>query len=120
MSTIVLNGLNYVGTGILNGVSWFWEKSKGIVNAFSDLTCRMNLTKDRSNVLWKMTVPVTVTSDSPCGCAGDVVRTTFVDISVRFARTATATERADVLARIKDLVASTHFGSSISDLALPS
>lgn len=119
MSTIVLNSLNYVGSGILNGVSFFWERSKGLANAFSPLSARVNMTKDKSNVLWKLNVPVTATADSPCGCAGDVVRTTYVDVNTRMDRAATAAERADVLARIRDLVASTQFASSITDLDLP-
>lgn len=120
MSTIVLNSLNYVGSGILNGASFFWERSKGLANAFSPLSARVNMTQDKTNVLWKLTVPVTVAADSPCGCVGDVVRTTYVDITVRMGRAATAAERADVLARVKDLVASTQFASSITDLNLPS
>lgn len=119
MSTIVLNSLNYVGTGILNGVSMFWEKSKGIVNAFSSLSARINFNKDNTNVLWKLIVPITQADDSACGCAGEVVRTTYVDIAVRLGRAATATERADVLARVQNLVASPQFAASISSLTLP-
>lgn len=119
MSTLVLNSLNYVGNGILNGVSMFWEKSKEIVNAFSPLNCRINFNKENTNVLWKLVVPVTQVDDSACGCAGEVVRTTYVDIAVRFGRAATAAERADVLARVRDLVATTAFGSSVSSLTLP-
>lgn len=119
MSTIVLNSLNYVGSGILNGASMFWERSKGIVNAFSQLSARINMTQERTNVLWKLTLPITVASDSACGCAGEVERSTTVDISVRLGRAATAAERADVLARVRDLVASTQFGSSITSLDLP-
>lgn len=119
MTTIVLNSLNYVGSGILNGASMFWERSKGIVNAFSQLSTRVNFTQDRTNVLWKLTVPVTVESDSACGCVGDVVRTTHIDIAVRLDRSATATERADILKRVRDLVASAQFGSSITSLDTP-
>lgn len=119
MTTIVLNSLNYVGNGILNGVSIFWEKAAGLVNAFSPLTCRINFNKENTNILWKLVVPVTKADDSACGCAGEVVRTTYVDISVRLGRTATAAERADVLARVRDLVAHASFGSSITSLTQP-
>lgn len=119
MSTIVLNSLNYVGSGILNGVSWFMERSKGLANAFSSLTARVGFTKDKTNVLWKLVVPVVKETDSSCGCAGEVVRTTYVDISVRMDRAATAAERDDVKVRVQNLVASPQFAASITNLDLP-
>lgn len=119
MSTIVLNALNYLGTGILNGVSYFWEKTGGIVNAFSPLTAKINITQDRSNVLWKLVVPVVVAADSPCGCAGEVEKSTIVDLTFRFDRRATVAERDEVYKRVKDLVAHASFKASITDLTLP-
>jgi len=119
MSTIVLNSLNYVGTGILNGVSYFYERASGLVNAFSVLTGRVNYGTTKTTVAYKLTVPIVQEDDSACGCAGEVVRTTIVDISVRFDRSATSAERADVLARVQDLVATTQFESSIINLAQP-
>lgn len=121
MSTIVLNALNYVGTGILNGVSYFWEKlsGSGIVNAFSPLTAKINQTQDRVNILWKLVVPVTVAADSPCGCAGNVDKTTIVDLTFRFDRRATVAERDEVYKRVQSLVAHASFKASITDLTLP-
>lgn len=119
MSTIVLNSLNYVGTGILNGVSHFWERAAGLVNAFSQLTARVNFNTTKTNVAWKLTIPVVKEDDSACGCTGEVVRTTIVDIVARFDRSATSTERLDTLDRIQDLVASSHFVNSITNLDLP-
>lgn len=119
MSTIVLNSLNYVGGNVLNGVSWFRNTVGGLASAFSTLTARVNLTNTHSNVLWKLVVPIVKGEDSACGCAGDVVRTTNLDISIRFDRAATAAERADVLARVRDLVASSQFGESLSSLNTP-
>lgn len=118
MSTIVLNSLNYVGSGILNGVSFFYERAQGLVSAFSTLSNRINLTQDKSNILWKMVVPVVQAADSSCGCAGDVVRTTYVDINIRFEKTATAAERADVKKRIQDLVLTSQFVASIDSLVV--
>lgn len=119
MSTIVLNSLNYVGTGIQNGISHWWERSKGLVAAFSQLTGRVSYNPTKTVVAWKLTVPVTQLEDSACGCVGDVVRTTIVDVSVRFDRGATSTERADVLARLQNLVATTQFAGSITNLVQP-
>lgn len=119
MSTIVLNSLNYVGNGILNGVSQWWERSGGVVGAFSALTARINYNPTKTVVAWKLVVPVTKEDDSACGCEGEVVRTTIIDISVRSDRTATAAERLDVMERISDLVASTQFVGSITNLVQP-
>ena len=119
MSNIVLNTLTYVGTGILNGISQWWERSKSLVNAFSLLTNRISYNPSKTVVAWKLTVPVVREADSACGCAGEVVRTTIADIVIRFDRNATAAERLDVKERIEDLVASTQFASSITDLVQP-
>lgn len=119
MSTIVLNSLNYVGTGPLNGLSYFWEKAVGILNAFSPLSVGINFGKTNATVKWLLKVPVVKTDDTACGCAGEVVRTTYVNITMDLPRSATAAERADILARVRSLVASTQFGSSVSNLELP-
>lgn len=119
MSTIVLNSLNYVGTGIIAGVSSFWERASGVVNGFSHLSARVNLSKERTNVLWRLTVPVIKGDDSACGCAGEVERTTEISLDVRFGRAATAAERADVLKRIQDLVLTSEFTGSVTGLNLP-
>jgi hypothetical protein len=119
MSTIVLNSLNYVGSGIVNGVSQFWERSKSLVSAFSTLTGRVNYGTAKTTVAWKLTVPVVKEDDTACGCAGEVVRTTIVDVSVRFDRSATSAERADVLQRLQDLVLTSQFAGSVSNLVQP-
>lgn len=119
MSTIVLNSLNYVGTGIQNGISHWWERSLGLVNAFSSLTARVAYNPTKTVVAWKLTVPVVQGDDSACGCAGEVVRTTIVDVSVRFDRGATSAERADVLLRLQNLVLKPEFTGSVSNLVQP-
>lgn len=119
MSNIVLNSLNYVGSGILNGASNWWNRAAGLVNAFGHLTARVNYNPTKTVVGWKLTVPVVATEDSSCGCVGEVVRTTLVDIQVRFDRGATAAERLSVKEQVEDLVASSQFGTSITDLVLP-
>lgn len=120
MSTIVLNSLNYVGNGVLNGISQFIERSLAVVSGFSNLTARISFNPTKTVVAWKLTVPVIGGEASACACPGDVLRGTIVDISVRFDRGATSTERADVLTRVRDLVATSQFGDSISSLTQPS
>lgn len=119
MSTIVLNTLSYVGTGILNGVSYFWERTGGIVSSFSSLTSRVNFSQNRTNILWKLDIPVVSDEASTCACPGDVLRSTIVDVNTRFDRTATVAERLDAYERLVDLVASPEFKASITNLQLP-
>lgn len=115
MSNIVLNSLTYVGNGIVNGLNSFIERSAGIVNGFRYLNNRITL-GDRSIVSWKLAVPVLVAADSPCGCAGAVKYTAYVDVVTKFDRAATADERAAILQSTKDLVAHANFGASITSL----
>lgn len=119
MTTIVLDTLQYVGSGILNGVSYFWERAGGVVNAFSKLHARIDLSTTKTTVAWKLSIPVTIAADSACGCAGEVARTAIIDVVVRLDRGATAAERLSVYNRTKDLVASTQFAKSITSLEMP-
>jgi hypothetical protein len=120
MSNITLNALLYAGQGILNGVASFVNRTAGVVNGFSTLTGRVNITDNKKTVVgWKLTLPILVAEDSPCGCAGAVARTSIVDITVRYDRSATAAERADVLKRVQDLVLTTQFAQSVSSLVQP-
>lgn len=120
MTNIVLNTKPFVPTGILNGVSMFWDKAAGLVNAFASLSARVNFTGQKTNVAWKLTVPVVKAEDSACGCAGEVLRTAIVDIVIRLDRDATSAERAAIEKCISDLVADAQFKASITNLTLPS
>lgn len=119
MSNIVLNSLTYVGSGTINAVSTWWNRTAGLVNAFRQLTARVNYNPTKTVVAWKLTIPVVAEEDHPTVAAGTVLRSTIVDITVRYDRNATATERSDVKEHLDDLVASTQFVSSITDLVLP-
>lgn len=115
MSNIVLNSLTYVGNGIVNGVAWFINRSAGVVNGFNQLSSRIGY-GDKTIVHWKLMLPSLVADDSPCGCAGSVSYTNYVDITARMDRKTTAAERTAILASIRDLVATTNFGDSITSL----
>lgn len=117
MSNIVLSGLTFVGSGIVNGVALFVERSAGIVSGFRKLTSKVNYA-DKTNVHWKVELPTIVAADSPCGCAGEVSYINYIDVSARFDRRTTAAERTAVLDMIQDLVASSQFEASITSLVL--
>lgn len=116
MTTITLNTKAYVGAGILNGLSSWWDRTGGIVSAFQQLTNAVSFTQTKSVVKWKLVAPVVQTDPTACACPGEVLRSTIVDISFRFDKAATKAERDDVLKRIQELVLTDDFAGSVSNL----
>lgn len=119
MSTIVLNALNYVGEGIVNGISWFREKSVGLVAGFRTLTARISYNPTKTVVAWKLVKPVVATESTDCVCAGEILREAIIDITVRLDREATQAERDAIVEDIEDLVATTQFKGSITGFVMP-
>lgn len=119
MSTIVLNAKNYIGEGIQNGISYFREKSAGLVAGFNLLTARVAFNPTKTVVAWKQHKPTVAGADSECACTGEILRESITDISVRMDRGATQAERDAILQDIRDLVASAQFASSITGLVIP-
>lgn len=120
---ITLNSVVYNWAGFdPSGTSRWTATASGLASAFSNLTARVSIgaqTKAESRpsrAKWRLQVPVIATEDSSCSCVGTVLRTAYVDITSDFAVTATAAERADVLARIKALVLTPEFAASINNL----
>lgn len=116
MSTIVLDGNNYVGNGITNGVNLWQDRSAGIVAGFSDLTASVNITKTKVNVLSKIRAPILQEVDSACACEGSVLRTNYLDVNVRFDASATEAERDTMWKMAKDWVNSAQFLALVKDL----
>lgn len=116
MSTIVLNALNYVGNGILNGVSWFYERAAGIVSQFSALTNRINFGPTKTTVAWKLVIPVVIPPAEGC-CDTTKMDDTIIDVTFRFARDLPSANRTDALDRIQDLVLTSQFMGSVTNLA---
>ena len=116
MSTIVLDGANYVGNGITNGVNLWQDRSAGVVAGFSDLTASVNLTKTKVNVLSKIREPVLQGPDSACACEGSLLRTNYLDVNVRFDASATQDDRDAMWQKTKDWVNSAQFAALVKDL----
>lgn len=121
---IVLNSKTYNFSGFdPNSVSQYVERSAGVPSGFSLLTGRVagSLNGDTTQkIRWWLNLPIIVSEDSECGCAGQLLRTYKVRIEVETPAGSTATERTDLEARITDLVASTEFSASIINLIQPS
>ena len=124
---ITLNSVVYNWAGFdASGTSRWTATAAGVASAFSNLTARVTVAQGStkqdsrpSRAKWRIQIPVIATEDSSCSCVGTVLRTAYVDIAADFAATATAAERADVLARIKSLVLTTEFAASINNLTQP-
>jgi hypothetical protein len=122
MSNIVLNSKTYAGIGFnQNGQSVFKETSAGVPSGFSYLTEKTSTGtgKSDSTVKWNLSLPVVATVDSDCSCAGEVLRTAYVRLEISFAASSTAAERTDVLDRLQDLVLTSQFIGSLTNLDQP-
>lgn len=121
MANISLNTKTYTGNGIQNGIATYVERSGGVASSFSPLTgsVRLGSGETPSRIAWKLVYPVVATDDSECGCAGTVLRSSTIDISVRVSPTATSAELTDLSIRLKDLAADATFMASIASLASP-
>lgn len=118
MSDIVLNSLTYVGNGITNAVSYWYERSKGIVAAFSTLTCRVSYNPSKTVVQWKATIPVVIEPAEGC-CTVAPMSNTIIDVTLRFDRELPSAERVDALTRLQELVLKPEFTGSVTNLVQP-
>lgn len=119
MSTIVLSALNYVGEGIQNGITFFREKSAGVVAGFRTLTGRVSYGPTKTVVAWKLVKPTLATEADEGAVVGSVLREAIIDVTVRLDRAATQAERDVIAEDIEDLVATTQFKSSITGFVTP-
>jgi len=119
MSTIVLDSLNYVGEGLLNGISRFVERSEGVARYFRVLTNSVNYNKtsERTNVKWKLVLPFPSTAPAECPCDGTIpFADTIVNIDIRVDGRAPVGYREDIVAAIRALVLTTQFTGSVEAL----
>lgn len=117
--SLTLNGKTYTARGVANAIANWLEQSAGIAAGFSPLTGSVALKPLVSHIKWKLVVPVIQTDADECACPGTILRTSIVDITIRFDAKATAVERADVLARTQALVLTAPFMSSVDQLVAP-
>jgi len=113
LDTKVYNGLGYRG----DGSSWR-ETSAGVVSGFKTIDATINYTKEKTNVRFKIVKPTIQTESSACACPGEVLRTVFVDIVVRYDKLSTPADRTSVLTDIRDLVQTTQFQEYVEHLTI--
>lgn len=115
MSNITLNTKVYVGSGLMNGLANFIERSAAVAAGFSKLASSLRIdAKIRGK--WTLDLPIVATADSACSCIGEVLRSGDVTVAFRMDLGMTTAERTDLADRLKDLVTSAQFRASIINL----
>lgn len=103
-----------------SGASRYLETSGSVPSSFSNLTAKVTVTTGKTNrVKWRLAIPVVATADSACGCVGEVIRTTYIDVVADLPATSTLAERQDARLRLKDLIATAQFIASFDTFVAP-
>ena len=121
-----LNTKIYTYAGVVGNYSRYLLSASGLAQLFSWATGWVNVGRQSgkgksspSTVKWRLTVPFAVPAGSACGCEGDVRGEATAYIDINLAATLVTADRTDFALRLKDLVASTEFQSSIINLQQP-
>lgn len=117
-ATVTLNSVAYAPAGSDNGTAKWVDRSGGFGASFSNLTEKFTApsTGGVNRIVFGLTIPVVQMADSQCACAGSLIRSSTVQVSVWVPDGSTAAERADLLARIQGLVAATPFTNAVNGL----
>lgn len=114
-ANVTLNSVVYAPGGTNNGLSTWTNRSAGFGSGFSNLTEKFvqPTTGDVVRITFSLAIPIVQAADSDCACAGTLLRTSSVQISVWVPVNSTDAERADLLARIQSLVSTTPFTDAV-------
>jgi hypothetical protein len=118
-ANITLNTKVYAFGGSNSDTATWVDRSAGVGGGFSVVTEKFDSTPQKGAVqrmLFNLSLPVVSATDTACACAGDVLRTSSVQISIWVPQNSTLAERTDFYLRIKDLVASTPFINGVENL----
>lgn len=117
-AAITLNTKVYAPSGSNDGTATWTDRSAGVGGGFSIATEKFDQTTKGSvqRMLFTLNLPVVSATDTNCACAGDVLRTSSVQISVWVPLASTLAERTDFYLRIKDFVASAPFLNGVENL----
>lgn len=120
--SLTLNTVVFPFIGFLQGsIATYRNVGSGTANGFKDATAKVEPKNANGDikVRWKLKLP-TVVSEADCACPGGIVRENFADIVVTVSTSALAAERTNMALSLKDLVASSEFQASITNLQTPS
>lgn len=118
-ANVTLNAVVYTPSGVdQKGTAKWTNRTSGFGNGFSVISESV-VTPSTGSVtkeLFTLNIPIVATVDGACSCAGDLLRTSTVQISVWIPNSSTAAERLDLWTRIRDLVASAPFVNGVENL----
>lgn len=126
--SMTLNSKVYDFANVVGSASRYAYRALGLAQLFSWVTARVTLptssaqpgkAKPPTKVRWDLRQVAAVSEDSACGCADDVRQYSTVFIEVYISGAADSADRADLLAQLRDLVDTTEFGLSITNLQQP-
>ena len=117
--SLTLNTKVYPFAGIVSGVTSYVYRGLGLAGLFSPVTASVKV-DTMARVQWKLRVNNPQPEDSGCCTTDPVAGFEEADIKIRMSPNATTAERTDFALRLKDLVATTEFQSSIINLEQPS
>lgn len=117
-ANVTLNSVVYAPAGTSNGTSSWVNRSGGSGASFSTMTEKVTTPSGGEVVreLFTLSIPIVATEDTACVCAGGLLRSSSVQISVWIPQNSTAAERLDLYTRIKDLVLSDPFINGVKFL----
>jgi hypothetical protein len=117
-ANVTLNTIVYAPGGTQNGTSVWTNRSGGFGASFSNLKEDfVQPTKgDVVRMKFSLDVPVVATVDGACTCAGGLLRTSTIQLSVWVPQSSTAAERTDLYNRLKDLVLSAPVSNGVQNL----
>ena len=115
MSDITLDSVVYADLGTSNGIHLWSDHSAGVPAGFSNLTQRINYTKERVNFLGKLYLPILNTTASACACPGDLLDDVYLDVVVRSSKKTDSDTRAFILQAAKDYVNSPQFAGMLTN-----
>lgn len=116
---VTLNSVVYSSSGTSNGITKWVNRAGGILNSFKKLTQAFvtgSGARKLTKVTFRLELPVVATADSACSCIGALLRTSSAQIDFWVDPNASAAERADLVAQVKDLAASAAVSNAVSDL----
>lgn len=103
-----------------SGASRYLETSGSVPSSYSNLTAKVTVSTGKSQrVKWRLAIPVVTTVDSACGCVGEVLRTTYVDVVADLPTTGTLAERQDARLRLAGLVSAAQFVAAWDNFVAP-
>lgn len=118
-AAVTLNSIVYNPAAQSNGVLYWYDRSGGYATSFSPLTQTFVTNSGdlkRTKFTVRLEIPSVATVDSAYAQAGDVLSTCSFQGQFWMDGVASATERADLLARVIDLIGSTVVSDAVKDL----